>query len=71
MDNIEFFIDRDEPTVFAVMYDQPNGSDMYACYSHIGQHALAHVDYIKECKPATPEQYADLKRELVSIGYNL
>lgn len=43
----------------------------FTCYAHIGQHSACHIDYIKECKEATPEQYADLKAELQSIGYNL
>lgn len=41
------------------------------CYSHVGQHSAASPEYIKLCAPATPEQYADLKAELESIGYNL
>lgn len=41
------------------------------CYSHIGQHSEYSVEYCHDCKPATPEQYADLKAELESIGYNL
>ena len=40
-------------------------------YSHAGQHGACHPDYIHECRPATPEEYADLKAELESIGYNL
>lgn len=41
-------------------------------YEHVGQHGLA--DYpgvIRKTTPATPEEYADLKTELESIGYNL
>lgn len=41
------------------------------CYSHVGQHSACHVDYAKESRLATPEEYNDLKIELESIGYNL
>ena len=42
------------------------------CYQHLGQHGEA--DYpgcIDSTKPATPDQYADLKRELEGLGYVL
>jgi predicted nucleotidyltransferase len=41
-------------------------------YMRIGQHC--HADYdtvIQRTKPSKPEEYADLKNELESIGYNL
>jgi len=40
-------------------------------YTHIGQHGPCHVDYAAESRPATPEEYKDLKSELESLGYNL
>lgn len=41
------------------------------CYAHLGQHCSASEDYVRECKPATPEQSAPLLRELQHIGYRL
>ena len=41
------------------------------CYAHIGQHSACSPDYAKECRPATPTEYADLQKELISIGYEL
>ena len=41
-------------------------------YEHVGQHGDA--DYplvVKATRPATPEEYADLKAELEGLGYNL
>lgn len=41
------------------------------CYAHIGQHSSA--DYnatIAQSKPAKPVEYADLKAELESVGYD-
>ena len=46
-------------------------TNLFTCYAHIGQHSACHIDYAKECKEATKEQYLDLQRELESIGYNL
>ena len=41
-------------------------------YTHIGQHGECDYSYFtKQTKPATPEEYKDLKEELESIGYNL
>ena len=45
--------------------------DLKTCYSHIGQHSACAPEYAKECKPATPAEYADLQKELISIGYVL
>ena len=42
----------------------------YMNYQHIGQHGDGN-DYLSNTLPATPEEYADLKKELENIGYNL
>lgn len=39
-----------------------------SCYSHIGQHAGCTYKYYRSTRPAAPEEYADLKRELESYG---
>lgn len=44
----------------------------FATYAHVGQHSPACPEYLRECKPATPEQYEDLKNELEKlVGYDL
>lgn len=46
----------------------------YHClsYMHIGQHSAADINaMVINSKLATPTEYADLKAELESIGYNL
>ncbi len=84
---VKFLIERDsedQDDVFAYFpnekyYGNPDTSNagygfdfkMRTSYAHIGQHSACHPDYTKECKPATQEQYKDLKSELESIGYNL
>ena len=45
--------------------------DLFTCYAHMGQHSACHIEYAKECKEATKEEYKDLQTELESIGYNL
>lgn len=41
-------------------------------YEHVGQHSEASLEYVDSLKPAPPEEYADLKRELEeSVGYEL
>lgn len=47
----------------------------FASYAHIGQHSACSLDYVKDramCEPCESEsEFADLKRELESLGYNL
>lgn len=43
----------------------------FTSYAHIGQYSPCHIDYANECRKATKEEYADLQKELESIGYNL
>lgn len=47
------------------------GHSMKNSYTHIGQHSGCSVDYANECRAASPMEYAGLKSELESIGYNL
>ena len=50
---------------------EPRGLCM--SYMHIGQHGSADYNIVTygATKPATPEEYSDLKTELESIGYIL
>lgn len=42
------------------------------CYQHVGQHGLADYPHcINITRPATPQEYADLKYELEGLGYNI
>ena len=45
--------------------------DMRSSYSHIGQHSACHVEYAKESRLATKDEYTPLREELKSIGYDL
>lgn len=58
--------------VIALFPDIDEGNYYCMSYMHIGQHGAA--DYsgvIRDTKPASPEQYKDLQRELENIGYSL
>jgi hypothetical protein len=40
-------------------------------YQHVGQHSAAdYLHCIGTSRPATPEEYADLKKEMESMRYN-
>ena len=71
---VEFLVnekDPNDPDLFAYFPDEVHHGDFRTAYSHIGQHSSAHPAYAKESRPATPEEYAPLKAELESLGYNL
>jgi len=59
--------------VFAMLpHECGDRSGHVTCYQHIGQHGTA--DYsgcIRDSRPATEEEYADLKKEMEGLGYNL
>ncbi len=41
------------------------------CYAHVGQHGSCHLDWVTEkTRPATPDEYANLKKELESAPFN-
>lgn len=40
------------------------------CFSHMGQHARCSADYYWTTRPAKPDEYAALKRELESAPYH-
>jgi len=63
--------DPENPDLFAYFPDEVHHGEFRTAYSHIGQHSSAHPAYAKESRPATPEEYAPLKAELESLGYNL
>lgn len=55
-----------------------NGQKHYLGYAHIGQHTEIHEDFLRDGKvgkhtveTATKEEYSELYRELVSLGYEL
>lgn len=66
------FKDNDEVVaVFPAIAWSSNPYISVSSYIHIGQHGDMDADFSSWTFPATSEEYADLKAELESIGYNL
>ena len=57
--------------LFAYFPEEIHNGEFRTGYSHVGQHSAVHPDYAKESRPATPEEYQNLKTELEGQGYNL
>lgn len=58
--------------IFSLFPNEDWGAGMCASYAHIGQHGGADYNHcVRNSTLATPEEYADLKKELEGIGYNL
>lgn len=69
-----FRVDRSgdfKGNVTAVFPCEPYDRQGYqmSCYAHVGQHGGCSFDWLHETRPAKPEEYADLKRELESAPY--
>lgn len=65
--------DPKNPDLFAYFPEEnfDNAGQYKTAYSHVGQHSSASPEYAAESRPATPEEYQDLKAELESLGYKL
>lgn len=59
--------------VIALFPCEPGTNDPWTCqsYMHVGQHGSASSELHTRTKPASEQEYRDLKRELEAIGYNL
>ena len=71
---VKFLVHPDDPDVFAYFPDENHdASGKYKMgYSHIGQHSAVDPQYAAESRPATPEEYDELKNELEQhVGYTL
>lgn len=71
---IVLFRKESDSSITAVFPELPaSGLDPHqmTCYAHIGQHSGCTYSWYRTTTPASPEEYADLKAELESIGYNL
>lgn len=56
-------------TVVAWFPDQEANPGYMVCYEHIGQHGEGTYPH-PQMTAATPDEYAELLRELVSLGYD-
>ena len=76
MDKVIFrkFKDGQIIALFPEIFDsyKYNHGVLCSSYMHVGQHSGADYDTVcSNTKLAKPEEYADLKRELESLGYSL
>lgn len=55
--------------ITAVFPTLPGSPGLMSCYAHIGQHSSCSRDWLRTTRPAKPEEYASLKRELESAPY--
>ena len=61
-----------EGDVIAILFSIPDvNRGNYMCYQHIGQHSECDALIANWTKPASEDEYKNLKTELESIGYNL
>ena len=71
---VKFLIERDVNGVLAYFPEinhNHSGTEKEA-YAHVGQHSGCSIEYAHECRPATKDEYADLRKELTdSVGYDL
>ena len=63
----------DDGDIIAMFPEDPGTLDPCTCssYQQTGQHGAASITLAQCTKPASPAEYADLKQELESLGYNL
>jgi hypothetical protein len=59
--------------VFALFpHDCETHEGLVGSYQRVGQHSTADYGWcIRKSRPATPQEYADLKSELETIGYDV
>jgi hypothetical protein len=63
---------REGGDVIALMPYEPHNDRFCTSYQHVGQHGGAYyAGVIRDTKPATPDEYAPLLRELRQIGYRV
>lgn len=71
--DVMFRYDTTDKTIFAVLphqVDTLNGD--VVTYQHVGQHSTGDYNVcLQQSRPATETEYADLKAEMDSLGYNL
>ena len=61
---------NDVTAVFPTIAADSCGYGEMVCYAHIGQHSGCSVAWYQNTRSAKPEEYRDLLKELVSIGYD-
>ena len=55
--------------IFVDEYHYSPKEKLYTCYQHVGQHSECTKEWLEGKKLATYNQYKDLLKELIEIGY--
>ena len=70
MSEIEVLFKLEERgNVLAIFPSLTEKNNYVTCYAHIGGHSLACPSYIENLEDATLEQSEELRKELITIGY--
>jgi hypothetical protein len=69
MTDVIFYIGKDNEPLAYFPNEIADTEGNKVCYSHIGQHSACSQAYVKTLKKATPDEYKDLKSELIRQGY--
>lgn len=59
----------DEVTAVFPCEPYDTAGHLMSCYAHVGQHSGCDLGWYQQTRPALPEEYASLKRELESAPY--
>ncbi len=73
LDKVLFVKDKEIGEITAIFPYEVYNKDAHlmVCYAHVGQHGCCQDNWIiKDTVPASEEEYYDLLKELISIGYN-
>jgi len=65
------FLMEEMPNSVLAVFPKTQFDGSVDCYSHVGQHSTAKMDYIKGLKRARRTDFIALQRELEREGYNL
>ena len=68
--NVLLLKEKDRNDVFAYFPDMGNKKYWCVSYSIIGQHSHCSIEYKNECKEANYNEYLELLKELVRMGYH-
>ena len=69
MTTVIFRTEKDGQTLAVFPYEINDHKGNVTCYAHLGQHSGMDLAYMKQTTPC--QDFAQLKSELESLGYNL
>ncbi len=70
-DTTQVVFRMDDGEVVAVFPTMLERDGMIGCYARLGQHSMCSREWVRNTRPARPDEYASLRAELERIGYKL